>query len=144
MRCCDVIAALSDCSQLEKLFFLFPDPHFKKKTHRRRVISPTLLSEYAYTLCIGGVLYTITDVEELHVWMDSHLAQHPLFVKLTEEELVQSRTHHTCARVSGLTPQSTDPCVPLVCNSSEESRKVDRNNGKKFLAVYRRIAPPAS
>ncbi|MED6107452.1 hypothetical protein PIB30_014065 [Stylosanthes scabra] len=37
-------------AQLTKMFFLFPDPHFKEKNHRRRVISPFLLDEYAYVL----------------------------------------------------------------------------------------------
>ncbi|CBI20788.3 unnamed protein product, partial [Vitis vinifera] len=36
--------------QLSKMFFLFPDPHFKEKNHRRRVISTHLLDEYAYVL----------------------------------------------------------------------------------------------
>jgi tRNA (guanine-N7-)-methyltransferase len=52
--------------QLEKMFFCFPDPHFKTKNHRRRIVSTTLLSEYAYFLAEGGLLYTITDVEDLH------------------------------------------------------------------------------
>jgi tRNA (guanine-N7-)-methyltransferase len=52
--------------QLEKMFFCFPDPHFKNKNHRRRIVSTTLLSEYAYFLAEGGLLYTITDVEDLH------------------------------------------------------------------------------
>lgn len=39
--------------QLSKMFFLFPDPHFKKTKHKWRIISPTLLAEYAYTLRIG-------------------------------------------------------------------------------------------
>ncbi|KAL2090677.1 hypothetical protein ACEWY4_012940 [Coilia grayii] len=39
--------------QLSKLFFLFPDPHFKRTKHKWRIISPTLLAEYAYTLRIG-------------------------------------------------------------------------------------------
>ena len=30
--------------QLRKMFFCFPDPCFKKKKHRRRIISPQLLS----------------------------------------------------------------------------------------------------
>merc|ERR1712226_1328942 len=34
--------------QLEKIFFLFPDPHFKKSKHKWRIISTELLSEYAY------------------------------------------------------------------------------------------------
>merc|ERR1712182_181329 len=34
--------------QLEKIFICFPDPHFKVKNHRRRIVSPALLDEYAY------------------------------------------------------------------------------------------------
>lgn len=49
--------------QLEKMFFLFPDPHFKLQNHRRRIIQRALLAEYAYVLGIGGLLYTITDVQ---------------------------------------------------------------------------------
>lgn len=39
--------------QLTKMFFLFPDPHFKEKNHRRRVISQHLLDEYAYAYAIA-------------------------------------------------------------------------------------------
>jgi len=35
------------------MFFLFPDPHFKKTKHKWRIISPTLLAEYAYVLQVG-------------------------------------------------------------------------------------------
>ncbi|PRP75797.1 hypothetical protein PROFUN_08791 [Planoprotostelium fungivorum] len=106
--------------QLSKIFFLFPDPHFKKSNHRRRIISKQLLAEYAYVLKSGGIAYTISDVEDLHQWMDNHFSQHPLFEKLTQEEL------------------DADPVVPLVYASSEEARKVDRVNGKKMIAVFRR------
>ncbi|TFK03516.1 NAD-dependent protein deacetylase sirtuin-3, mitochondrial [Platysternon megacephalum] len=40
--------------QLAKMFFLFPDPHFKKTKHKWRIISSTLLAEYAYVLRVGG------------------------------------------------------------------------------------------
>lgn len=40
-------------SQLTKMFFLFPDPHFKRTKHKWRIISPTLLAEYAYVLRVG-------------------------------------------------------------------------------------------
>ena len=52
--------------QLSTIFFLFPDPHFKEKKHKWRIISNTLLSEYAYLLKAGGRIYTNTDVEDLH------------------------------------------------------------------------------
>ena len=39
--------------QLSKMFFLFPDPHFKKTKHKWRIVSQTLLAEYAYVLRVG-------------------------------------------------------------------------------------------
>lgn len=75
--------------QLEKMFFLFPDPHFKKKNQGRRIISEALLSQYAYVLKEGGLLYTITDVLDLYEWEVKHLDAHPLFERVTEEELVR-------------------------------------------------------
>lgn len=35
---------------LAKIFICFPDPHFKAKNYRRRIISTGSLSEYAYLL----------------------------------------------------------------------------------------------
>ena len=45
---------------LDKIFICFPDPHFKTKNHRRRIISYNMLTEYAYLLGKEGRLYTIT------------------------------------------------------------------------------------
>lgn len=36
--------------QLSKMFFLYPDPHFKKAKHKWRIINSALLSEYSYAL----------------------------------------------------------------------------------------------
>lgn len=110
-------------AQLSKMFFLFPDPHFKEKNHRRRVISPFLLDEYAYVIRPSGIIYTITDVEELGEWMKSCLENHPLFEALTEEEL------------------EADPVVKLLSSATEEGQKVSRNGGLTFKAVFRRIVP---
>lgn len=112
--------------QLTKMFFLFPDPHFKKAKHKWRIISPTLLSEYAYVLQEGGVLYTLTDVRDLHDWMVRHLEEHPLFERLSQAEL------------------NADPVVTQLFDSSEEGQKVTRNSGEKLLAVFRRVADPGT
>ena len=53
--------------QLSTMFFLFPDPHFKEKKHKWRIISDSLLAEYAYLLKEGGRIYTNTDVHDLHL-----------------------------------------------------------------------------
>ncbi|KAK1383209.1 tRNA (guanine-N(7)-)-methyltransferase [Heracleum sosnowskyi] len=94
-----------------------------EKNHRRRVISPRLLDEYAYALRVGGIIYTITDVEELGEWMNSCLKGHPLFEALTQEEL------------------DADPVVNLLSSATEEGQKVSRNGGQTFQAIYRRIIP---
>ena len=75
--------------QLEKMFFCFPDPHFKAKNRRRRVICPNFLDVYAYVMKVGGICYTITDVKELHEWMALHLREHKLFEEIPEEEWVR-------------------------------------------------------
>ncbi|KAI9297620.1 tRNA guanine-N7 methyltransferase [Neoconidiobolus thromboides FSU 785] len=110
--------------QLKKMFFLFPDPHFKKRKHKARIISPTLLAEYAYVLAVGGIIYTVTDVEDLHNWMVEHLEAHPLFERISEEE------------------NAKDPVVAETMVATEEGQKVARNNGDKFRANFRRIEDP--
>ncbi|KAH9907478.1 PXA domain-containing protein [Xylariomycetidae sp. FL2044] len=102
--------------QLSKIFICFPDPHFKHRKHKARIVSTTLNSEYAYVLRPGGIVYTITDVEDLHNWMVQHLEDHPSFRRLTEEE------------------QEADPCVAIMRRETEEGKKVERNKGQKFVA----------
>lgn len=107
--------------QLTKLFFLHPDPHFKQRKSKNRIISPTLLAEYAYILRPGGILYTITDVEDLHLWMIKHLNAFPLFQIVSDKDL------------------QGDVCVDAVWNATEEGKKVIRNKGEKWFAAFRRI-----
>ena len=110
--------------QLSKMFFLFPDPHFKARKHKARIISPTLLAEYAYVLRPGGIIYTITDVKDLHEWMVEHLTAFPLFERVAEEELRK---------------EGHGPILDAVYTSTEEGRKVERNKGDKWLACFRRL-----
>lgn len=107
-------------AQLSKLFFCFPDPHFKRANVRRRVINVSLLAEYAYVLREGGLLYTITDVRDLHNWMVANCEAHPAFIRVPDAELVD------------------DPCVPVMRACTEEGQKVARLHGSKFVAVFRR------
>ncbi|KAJ1999284.1 tRNA (guanine-N(7)-)-methyltransferase (tRNA(m7G46)-methyltransferase) [Coemansia thaxteri] len=111
--------------QLSKIFILFADPHFKRRKHKARIISSTMLAEYAYVLRPGGIVYMITDVKDLYDWSVSHLDAFPLFERIDDETL------------------KSDPAIPCVVNSTEEGKKVARNKGSKYLACYRRIEDPA-
>ncbi|KAE8161013.1 hypothetical protein BDV40DRAFT_199339 [Aspergillus tamarii] len=121
--------------QLSKIFICFPDPHFKARKHKARIISENLNAEYAYALKPGGLLYTITDVEEYHHWVLRHFREEgeqqaseggvkDLFERVSEEEL------------------ANDPCVEVMRESTEEGKKVTRNKGNKYVAVFRRKADP--
>lgn len=110
--------------QLTKIFLCFPDPHFKARKHKQRIVSTTLASEYAFVMQPGGKVYTITDVEDLHMWMVEHLAAHPSFERVGEEEV------------------EADECVGVMRTETEEGKKVERNGGKKFVAVFRRLEDP--
>lgn len=112
-------------AQLSKMFFCFPDPHFKQRKHKARIITSTLLSEYAYVLKEGGVVYTITDVEDLHDWMVRHLEAHPLFERLSTEW------------------EAHDKCVEIMSNATEEGQKVARNGGNKWVACFKRLPTPS-
>jgi tRNA (guanine-N7-)-methyltransferase len=50
--------------------------------------STNLLAEYAYLLAPGGILYTITDVEDLHNWHVEKCTSHPCFERIPDDELV--------------------------------------------------------
>jgi tRNA (guanine-N7-)-methyltransferase len=110
--------------QLSKIFFCFPDPHFKARKHKARIVSTTLNSEYAYVLRPGGIVYAITDVEDLHNWMVGHFDAHPSFERVPEEE------------------QEADNCVKIMRMETEEGKKVERNKGQKFVALFRRLEDP--
>ena len=67
-------------ASLSKIFICFPDPHFKARNHRRRIVSQGLLSEYAYVLKPKGRIYCITDVKDLHDWHVAHLEKNSMVV----------------------------------------------------------------
>jgi len=109
---------------LEKMFFCFADPHFKKTNHRRRIISTGLLSDYLYCLKVGGKIYVVTDVKDLFDWEVRHMDIHPMLEKLPESE------------------NEADPCVKFMREETDEAKKVIRNEGTIWHAVFRKCEEP--
>ena len=117
--------------QLSKIFLCFPDPHFKQRKHKARIVSAQLNAEYAFVLKAGGKVYTITDVEELHQWMISHFEG--------EEAGTSSGLWD---RIEG-SDLEEDPCIRVMSEETEEAKKVTRNGGRKFVAAWKRRPDPA-
>ena len=72
----------------------------------------------------GGIIYTITDVKDLHEWMAGHFDACESFQRLTDKEA------------------EADPCVEIMRISTEEGKKVERNAGLKLVACFRRLEDP--
>lgn len=113
--------------QLSRLFFCHPDPHWKAKNVRRRIVSPGLVHIYAYWLRIGGLLYTVSDVPELEQWMIACLDACPLFERLSEAEILDDET-----------------VVGIAVSTSEDAQRAQRKGLPKNFAVHRRVAGPVN
>ena len=107
--------------QLEKMFFCYPDPHWKKRNLRRRIMGSTLVHEYAYVMAKGGRLYTVSDVPELEAWMIEMLDQCPLFKRLPGDVV------------------ALDLLVPIIVHTSEDALRSQKRGAEKNWAVHERV-----
>lgn len=65
--------------RLQQVTIQFPDPWFKRKHQKRRVVQPELIEALADALAPGGVVFIQSDVEEVAVEMRDRLAAHSAF-----------------------------------------------------------------
>lgn len=105
------------------------------------------MAEYAYVVRPGGLLYTITDVPDLHTWMVSHLDPFPLFTRLTEEQIDQLGMDPNGENVDGveggaLGRERERALLEAVKRRTEEGKKVERNGVGKQWSVWRREVDP--
>lgn len=64
---------------IDILYILNPDPWHKTRHHKRRIVGPDNLPEFARILKKGGRFITTTDAPYLAEWMVSHTLNYPAF-----------------------------------------------------------------
>lgn len=86
--------AVADDS-ISNCFIFHPDPWFKARHHKRRIINPSFLSLLEKKLKLRGKLYISTDVEELHDYMKEMVSRYPSFVCIEDDSFwtVDYKTH---------------------------------------------------
>ncbi len=77
---------LLDDGQLHELFILFPDPWWKLRHRKKRVIQPAFLDMLARKMPVGGMLWIRTDVGTLADNMRTIIDEHPSFEPLPLSE----------------------------------------------------------
>ena len=70
---------------VKSISFNFPDPWFKKKHHKRRVLQPDLLNHIAKIMTKNALLYIKSDVKELFDYMNLVILNSSSFEKYENE-----------------------------------------------------------
>ena len=69
---------------LKSISFYFPDPWFKKRHHKRRVIQPDLINILSIYMQTGSLIFVKTDVKDLFDYMDFTISSNSNFKKIDE------------------------------------------------------------
>jgi len=66
---------------LQRVTIQFPDPWFKKRHQKRRIVQPELVDELARHLATGGWVLLQSDIEEVAVEMGDRFQEHSAFIR---------------------------------------------------------------
>lgn len=64
---------------LQRVTIQFPDPWFKNRHAKRRIVQPELVAELAEFLVPGGIVFLQSDIDFVAEEMCSRFAEHPAF-----------------------------------------------------------------
>ena len=71
---------------LKSISFNFPDPWFKKRHFKRRVIQPELINLLSNSMQKGSLIFIKTDVKDLFEYMDCTISSNLNFKKLDKKD----------------------------------------------------------
>lgn len=56
------------CAEPLDLHVQFPDPHWKLRNRKKRIVQPQLVAAVAQLIAPGGQVFLQSDVQEVHLW----------------------------------------------------------------------------
>ena len=71
---------------LKSISFNFPDPWFKKRHHKRRVVQPEFINILSNSLQKGALIFVKTDVKDLFDYMDWTISSNFHFKKIDKKD----------------------------------------------------------
>jgi len=77
---------------LKSISFNFPDPWFKKRHYKRRVIQPELINILSSSLQNGTQIFIKTDVKDLFDYMDCIISSNFYFKKIDKKDFNYSES----------------------------------------------------
>lgn len=106
---------------IEKIFILFPDPHFKKKKQKARIVSYQTTHIFDYLLKDNGRVYISTDIEDLFMHMCAAFENNIFFKQMSDDECLK------------------DDIYELTYTRTNESMRAAVKTGKTFKAIFQKI-----
>ena len=106
---------------VHRFFLNFPDPWFKSRQHKRRVIGPGLVREIARALAIGGELFVQTDIFALAL------------------DAMAALEAETAAFSNAREPWTFLRASPFAAKSRRE-RQCEQEGARVWRLLYRRIS----
>ena len=77
---------------LKSISFNFPDPWFKKRHYKRRVIQPEFINTLSNLMQKGSLLFIKTDVKDLFDYMDCTISSNLNFKKIDKKDFNYSES----------------------------------------------------
>ncbi len=71
-------------NNLKSISFFFPDPWFKKRHYKRRVIQPEFINILSNSMQSGSLIFIKTDVRDLFDYMDCTISNNLNFKKIDQ------------------------------------------------------------
>ena len=77
---------------VKSISFNFPDPWFKKRHYKRRVIQKEFIKILSNSMQKGALIFTKTDVKDLFIYMDYTILSNLNFKKIDKEDFNYSES----------------------------------------------------
>ena len=77
---------------VKSISFNFPDPWFKKRHYKRRVVQPEFINILSNSLPKGSLIFIKTDVKDLFDYMDSTISSNFNFQKIDKKDFDFSKS----------------------------------------------------
>jgi len=77
---------------VKSISFNFPDPWFKKRHYKRRVIQPEFINLLSNSLQKGSIIFIKTDVKDLFDYMDCTISSNFNFKKIDKKDFNYSKS----------------------------------------------------
>ena len=80
---------------VKSISFNFPDPWFKKRHYKRRIIQPEFINILSNSLQKGSLIFIKTDVKDLFDYMDCTISSNLNFKKIDKKNFNYSESFNT-------------------------------------------------